>query len=108
SPPWDLPWLRALAARLGFNERQARLFQALGCRDALLAIRGRFAAACLGREALPEHATAALRLVGGSWGDAASPGWLCKAERCSLRVDCDRVAASETEAKQTAAGAGTR
>jgi len=90
-PTWDLPWIFALDDRLGFNAQDARQFQVRGCRDTLVALATRSDGSARPRRAV--------ELTGSQSGQVAV-GWICPAERCSLRVTCDAVAAAErAEAK---------
>ncbi len=94
-PSWDLPWVLALDDRLGFERGPAQEFQARGCRDALQALHGRYAAEAGAGAALPPHARAVRRLMGGVWEDEPRAGWTCRADRCALRAACDRLAKRE-------------
>lgn len=94
-PNWDLPWLLALDDRLGFDSELAREFQARGCRDTLAALADRHAPDARAGKPLPPQAHAARRLLGGTWEEAPSPGWTCRADVCSLRSACQRVAAQD-------------
>jgi predicted acylesterase/phospholipase RssA len=94
-PTWDLPWVLALDDRLGFERESAQEFQARGCRDALQSLHTRYAVEAGADGALPEHAGAVRRLLGGAWEDEPRAGWTCRAERCSLRATCVRIAQRE-------------
>ena len=97
-PSWDLPWVMSLDDRLGFSREQAMRFQTRGCRDTLIALNDRYRETAESNGSVPEHGSAAARLVGGgSRHVSVHPGWVCRAEQCAIRKTCDQLAAEESE-----------
>jgi len=105
-PTWDLPWLFSLDDRLGFDREHARAFQVRGCRDTLTALAATYGKRSRAGAEVPPGVRRALELTAGSGPHVAS-GWICSAERCTLRAVCDRVAA-EDKAGDTFEGAVAR
>lgn len=93
-PSWDLPWLFSLDDRLGFDRAHARAFQVRGCRDTLAALAATYGERSRTGDEISPGARRALDLTTGS-GPHVAPGWICAAERCTLRALCDQVAAED-------------
>src|SRR5262249_41269254 len=103
-PSWDLPWVMSLDHRLGFDAGLARQFQVRGCRDTMLALTQRYGESARTGRDVPPGARRAVELTGNR-GASVPAGWICPAERCSLRATCDLVAAEERAQPEMAAAA---
>jgi predicted acylesterase/phospholipase RssA len=103
-PTWDLPWILSLDRRLGFDAALAKQFQVRGCRDTLLALTARYGESARTGRDVPPGARRAVELTGNQ-GASVPAGWICPAERCSLRATCDLVAADERTHSEAEAAA---